>query len=135
LGLTANSVTMLGADPPQLLWSLGKHSRSRRAFEECEYFTVNVLGEDQASLAMQMAGPGDRYAGVEWQPAGSAGLPLFAGAVAWFECRCADVFDVGDHLSLIGDIIHHQRGTAAPLLYAGGQFLRLTRSRGARVAA
>ncbi len=63
VGLTANSVTMLGPDPPRLLWSLARQSRSRPAFSECEFFSVNVLGEHQADLARQMAGPGDRYAG------------------------------------------------------------------------
>jgi 4-hydroxyphenylacetate 3-hydroxylase, reductase component len=125
VGLTANSVTPISCDPPRLLWSLVRHSKSRAAFESAEYFCVNVLGESQAALARQMAGPGERYAGLQWTSAGAAGLPLFEGCVAWFECRRIAVHTVGDHLSFIGEVTHHHRGAARPLLYAGGNFARL----------
>jgi flavin reductase (DIM6/NTAB) family NADH-FMN oxidoreductase RutF len=129
VGLTANSVIPVSCDPPRLMWSLLRSSRSRAAFEAAEYFSVNVLGETQAALARRMAGPGDRFADLTWEVAGHTGLPLFAGCVAWFECARIAVYEAGDHLSFIGEVMHHHRNSEAPLLYAGGAFGRLTQER------
>lgn len=129
VGLTANSVIPVCCEPMRLMWSLVRTSRSRAAFETAEYFSVSVLGETQAPLARQMAGPGDRFAGLAWEEAGHAGLPLFIGCVAWFECRRIEVHEAGDHLSFIGEVTHYHRSSEAPLLYAGGAFGRLAQAR------
>lgn len=125
VGLTANSVTPVSCDPPRLLWSLVRHSRNLTVFETAEYFAVNVLGESQMALAKQMAGPGDRFADLTWTEAGHAGLPLFDGCAAWFECRRIAAHAAGDHVTFIGEVSFHHRGAASPLLYAGGAFARL----------
>ncbi len=127
-GLTVNSVAPVALAPARLLWSLGKRSSLRAAFEAAAGFTVNVLGEDQEALARQMSSPvADRFAGVAWG-ATRTGLPLLQGCVAAFECRTSSVAEIGDHLILVGDIVAYESAGGAPLLYLSGRYSRLERA-------
>lgn len=128
VGLTVNSVAPVALAPARLLWSLGKRSRLRAAFEASGGFTVNVLGEDQEALARQMsASAADRFAGVAWR-ATHAGLPLLRGCVATFECSTGSVAEIGDHLVFVGDIVAYESAGGAPLLYLSGRYSRLERA-------
>ncbi len=127
-GLTVNSVAPVALDPARLLWSLGKRSRLRAAFELAAGFTVNVLGEDQEALARQMSSSAtDRFAGVSWLPS-RAGLPLLHGCIANFECMTGSVAEIGDHLVFVGDIVAYESAGGAPLLYLSGRYSRLERA-------
>lgn len=127
-GLTVNSIAPVALAPARLLWSLGKRSRLRAAFEAAAGFTVNVLGEDQEDLARQMSSPAeDRFAGVAWRET-RAGLPLLQGCVATFECSTGSVAEIGDHLVFIGDIVAYESAGGAPLLYLSGRYSRLERA-------
>ena len=124
-GLTVNSVAPVALAPARLLWSLGARSKSRAAFEAAEYFTVNVLREDQLELARQMSSAvPERFAGVAWRPARS-GAPLIQGCVAAFECRRSSLVEVGDHVVFVGDIESFEAPGGAPLLYLSGRYSRL----------
>lgn len=128
VGMTVNSVAPVALAPARLLWSLGKRSRLRAAFEAAAGFTVNVLGEDQEALARQMSSPAaDRFAGVAWR-ATRAGLPLLHGCVANFECGTSSIAEIGDHLVFVGDILAYESAGGAPLLYLSGRYSRLERA-------
>lgn len=132
VGLTVNSVAPVALAPARLLWSLGSRSRCRPVFEEAQFFTVNVLREDQIDLARQMASRApDRFAGVAWRPALLSGLPVLDGCVASFECRRGSVTQIGDHVVIVGDIENCRETSGAPLLYLSGRYSRLHREAGA----
>ena len=76
-GVTANSYNSVSLDPPLVLWSLAKSSRSFAAFETCEAFAIHILSAHQQELAM-------RY-GVTSIPtlvAYREGIPVFSQAGA-----------------------------------------------------
>ena len=125
IGLTVNSFASLSIDPPLVLWSLAKHSPNLQAFREASHFCVNVLAEDQHSLALQFSRPAnDKFAGVAHEP-GMAGIPLLSRSIARFECSRSAVHEGGDHLIFIGQVQRYQTFEQPPLLFHGGSFQQL----------
>ena len=59
LGLTVNSFSSLSLDPPMILWSLDKKSKSLDALKQAPHFAVNVLASDQMDLSNNFARTGD----------------------------------------------------------------------------
>src|SRR5437870_5321723 len=75
VGFTATSFNSVSLEPPLVIWSLGRRSRSLPAFERAERYAVNVLAHDQAELAQRFSRPHtDRFAGVNYR-LGEAAAP------------------------------------------------------------
>ncbi len=101
-GLTVAAVTSMSAEPPSLLISLDRQSRSLPDLVESGRFAVNYLRGDRAEISRRFSlSVAERFAGVEWRP-GSTGMPiLHADSLAWLECRIDRVIEQGDHVILI----------------------------------
>src|SRR5437899_8923136 len=50
VGLTANSFNSVSLEPPMVLWSLARSSRSLAAFEGAAHWAVHVLAADQEAV-------------------------------------------------------------------------------------
>ena len=50
VGFTANSFNSVSLDPPLIVWSLARHSRSLAAFESASRYAVSVLAQNQVEL-------------------------------------------------------------------------------------
>src|SRR5437667_2917859 len=62
VGFTANSFNSVSLDPPLIIWSLARRSRSLQTFEGAERYAVNVLAHDQVELARRFSRPhADRF--------------------------------------------------------------------------
>lgn len=121
-GMTSNSFSSVSLEPPLILWSIRRASRSFGAFEACSHFAVNVLASDQMELSQRFARSGpDKFEGVDWKP-GKAGVPLLNDVAASFECQLGEVHDGGDHLILIGMVERYCRYDRPPLLFAKGRY-------------
>src|SRR5690349_2641716 len=73
-GLTCNAVCSVSADPPLLLFCLGKKAGSVSAFLERKAFVVNFLAAGRGELSTRFASAiDDKFAGVNWQPSALAG--------------------------------------------------------------
>ena len=122
VGFTANSFNSVSLDPPLVIWSLSRHSRSLDAFEGAEHYTVNVLAADQVALARRFSRPHlDRFAGVAFTP-GAHGAPLIEGCVAWLACRHHALHPAGDHMLFIGEVVAAAHRRAAPLLWHSARY-------------
>ena len=121
-GVTANSFASVSLDPPLVLWSISRRSRSFSAFEAAGSFAINVLASDQIHLAQRFASlESDKFADLAWSPA-ECGAPLIDGAVAHIECRRETAHQGGDHLILIGRVVRYARFEAEALLFAQGRY-------------
>lgn len=126
IAMTANSVVPIGSCPASLIWSLGRKSRSRAAFEYSSVFGVSLLEETQLPIASQMASiVENRFAGLDWFQGGETGVPLIEGSTAHFECVRTCTYELGDHVSFIGKIVDWQLGSCEPLLYLAGRYICL----------
>jgi flavin reductase (DIM6/NTAB) family NADH-FMN oxidoreductase RutF len=103
-GLTCQSFSSLSLDPPLVLLSTSRSSKTWPRIEATGRFAVNVLGEDQVALSDRFAvSGGDKFASVGWRP-GALGNPLLDGAIAHIECDVHAVHDGGDHVIVLGRV-------------------------------
>lgn len=122
VGVTASSFNSVSLTPPLILWSLDKSALSCSAFETSEHFIVNVLASDQLAVSERFARRGsEKFQGLEFSQ-GVGGAPLLAGCAASFQCRRTFIYEGGDHLILVGEVVSFAESGQAALLFYRGQY-------------
>ena len=122
VGFTANSFNSVSLEPPLIIWSLARRSRSLGVFEGAMQYAVNVLAHDQVELARRFSRPHtDRFAGVPFRLAASD-APLIEGCAAWLECRHHALHPAGDHMLFIGEVISAAHRRLPPLVWHSGRY-------------
>lgn len=121
-GVTVNSVASVSLDPPLVLWSIARTSRSFELFEASKGFAINILSKDQTDVSRQFSSmTTDKFAGLDIIR-GHAGIPLIKGAVAHIECTNEASHDGGDHVVRIGRAVNVRRYAGDPLLFVQGRY-------------
>jgi 3-hydroxy-9,10-secoandrosta-1,3,5(10)-triene-9,17-dione monooxygenase reductase component len=126
LGLTCQSFSSLSLDPPLVLFSPARTSRTWPRIREVGRLCVNVLAEGHCELSAAMARSGtDKFAGVRWDTS-AHGAPRLGGAVAWLDCVVEAEYDGGDHTIVVA-AVHGLSAdpSARPLLYYQGRYAAL----------
>lgn len=119
VGLTVNSFNSVSLDPPMVLWSLAKKSRSRQAFIDAGHFAVHILAVEQGELATRFASQSDRFGGLVLERS-EQGLPLLQGCAARFQCKVISCYEGGDHEIFVGEVSAFEHfGRPALVLHAG----------------
>jgi len=100
-GFTASAVCSVTDDPPTLLVCMNRSSDNNAAFKRTGVLCVNTLAGSQQALSPIFGGVTDhdmagRFACAEWTLL-STGAPVLEGALAAFDCRVAQVVEVGTH--------------------------------------
>jgi flavin reductase (DIM6/NTAB) family NADH-FMN oxidoreductase RutF len=124
-GLTSSAVCSVSASPPLLLVCVDKKSRTLEAIQSSGAFVANILAAGAEELSRKFASKAhDKFAGVVWEPAESAGgAPILVDDVeAYAECLVAQVVDAGDHYVIIGSVEGGGVKARAPLLYFQGRY-------------
>lgn len=122
VGLTVNSFNSVSLDPPLVLWSLAKSSASIQAFERATAFVIHVLSASQEELATRFATKNiDRFAGLDIAR-GYGGAPLIPGCAARFECKKAYLYEGGDHVIFVGEVLEFERSDKPVLAFHGGKY-------------
>jgi flavin reductase (DIM6/NTAB) family NADH-FMN oxidoreductase RutF len=65
-------------------------------------FTINILSDEQESIAWQFAGSKQEILEIDWDNKGIS--PKINGSVAWMECKPWREYDAGDHVLFVGEI-------------------------------
>ena len=123
IGITANSFASVSLDPPLVLFSVGRQSRSLAAFQAARHVAVNVLSRHQLALCRRFArSASDKWSGIDFE-LWDHGCPIFPGSVASFECGIQAMHEGGDHIILVGHVEHMATDPAAePLLFLKGAY-------------
>lgn len=123
LGVTVNSLTSVSLDPPLALFCLEKTARTAEAFLAANRFSFNVLRADQREVSQKFARAPEADEG-DFEI--REGAPVLREALATMICAPYDVAGGGDHLILLGKVLHvsHREG-GAPLLYFGGRYAEI----------
>jgi flavin reductase (DIM6/NTAB) family NADH-FMN oxidoreductase RutF len=66
LALVVGSFTSVSLDPPLVGFLPDKRSTTWPLIHSAGHFAVNILGSDQTALCRQLAGKGEKMAGVAW---------------------------------------------------------------------
>ena len=123
LGITANSFNSVSLDPPLVLFSLHRAAYSLGAFTDGGHFAVNILSESQRELSQRFAKAlVDKWHGVDFET-WETGAPILKECIAAFECRTRALYDGGDHVIFLGEVLRLRcEIEGRPLLYYRGRY-------------
>jgi flavin reductase (DIM6/NTAB) family NADH-FMN oxidoreductase RutF len=120
-GMTVSSFTSVELEPPLLMVSLSRETRTHGLVENSGVFGVTILREDQQAISDRFAGRvadgADRFTGLQTIVL-STGAPFLAGGLAFFDCKVVATYLVGGHTLFVGEVIAIQTvQDGAPLIY------------------
>lgn len=121
-GMAVNSFSSVSLDPPLVSFCAARTSTTWPRIQ-AGAFTVNVLGEDHAELSRRFAEKGaDRFAGLGHR-SGATGAPVLDGVAAHLDCELYVVHEAGDHLIVVGQVVHLAADEGVrPLVFHGGDY-------------
>jgi len=128
---TASAVCSVTDDPPTLLVCMNRGSDSYEAFKANAVLCVNTLAAAQEPLSPIFAGfthhvMAERFAEADWVTL-ATGAPVLTDAVVSFDCRIAQVSEVGTHSVFFCEVEAIQAGPAHEgLIYFGRSYHRIT---------
>jgi flavin reductase (DIM6/NTAB) family NADH-FMN oxidoreductase RutF len=122
-GLTANAVASVSLDPPLILVSVSRESRTLPHILEDGTFAVSVLDADGEALARRFSSPESdgRFDGVAHRSE-VTGSPVLQSALAWTDCRIHALHEAGDHVILMGEVLECDARDGDPLLFFRGAY-------------
>lgn len=122
-GLTVSAFTSLSLDPPMVLVSIDRKSKSHQHLIEGAPIGISVLAAGHTDVAVQFARHvDDRFAGINIVRRGEQDIPFVGDAAAWFLGDVRDRYVGGDHIIItvaVRECGWHDGGR--PLLYRGGR--------------
>ncbi len=128
-GVTVNSFTSVSLDPPLILVSLARTSRSLDIFNAAKHFAVSLLRDDQRHVSTVFASAtADQFNEAAHRP-GLGGCPVVEPNLVSFECDVFARHDGGDHVLLLGKVVVLNTASdrpPQPLLYFRGQYRELS---------
>lgn len=124
-GMTANAVMSVSLRPPLLAIAVDDRSYTHDLISRAGHFTVNILSETQAEVALRFARPMAREADLFDGPSARTptGDPLLDGTLCYLACEVASAHQEGDHVLYVGRVIQLWRAPeqAAPLVFYRGR--------------
>jgi flavin reductase (DIM6/NTAB) family NADH-FMN oxidoreductase RutF len=120
-GATVSSFASLSLSPPMVSVALEERSSLLQAVLAAGRYGVVVLRDGQQDLASRFARRDvDRFDGTPWEL--DHGLPRLTSGGGWLVCELAEAVAGGDHMLLLGHVVHTRRASAPPLIYAHRTF-------------
>jgi flavin reductase (DIM6/NTAB) family NADH-FMN oxidoreductase RutF len=122
LGLTVNSFTSVSLDPPLVLFNLSTSLASLSELLQADTFAVNVLTDGQRELSARFAcAQSDKWASASSRPGRATSCPVLVPHLAVFEGARYAAHEAGDHMIVIGRVLHFEcNESASPLLFFRG---------------
>ena len=115
-GLLVSSLCSYSVQPPSVLFSVNRDSRSYLALRQCDDFGVHLLGAADELVARVFAGHSDdKFAGLSWDWDGE--VPRLAGVPVYLYCRRQRVIEHGTHAIVVGDVTEGRIRSGEPLVY------------------
>ncbi|MFE7098331.1 flavin reductase family protein [Streptomyces erythrochromogenes] len=124
--MTANSFVSISLDPPRVLVSVMKSSRTYPAIDSSGELQVHLLSDRQGDVARLFASrdkPFGRDLEGHFSTDGEGSHPYLPGALASLGCRIEERFPGGDHTLFLARVEHVRPGedTGGALLFHRGR--------------
>ncbi|WP_078656065.1 flavin reductase family protein [Streptomyces fulvoviolaceus] len=123
-GVTVNSFTSVSLDPPLILVSIARSSRTHTLLSG-RPFAINILGAEQMAVARHFAG-GEPDLTVTWD---EGSVPSLDGSLARLFCEPWQRLDGGDHSLFLGRVVDLDYRDGNALAYHESRFTSLTAPR------
>lgn len=126
-GVTTTSVVALSVEPPSLIACVRRRSRIGQQLGRTRRFCVNLLSQDQRSVAEAFAVrrslDKDRFRHGQWV-CGTTGSPVLMDSLASFECGADLIYGYPGNVVVIGSVqqVRHAAEPASPLVSVAGHF-------------
>jgi len=122
-GFTASAVCSVTDDPPTLLVCVNRQNDSHATLLANGVLCVNTLAAGQQELSALFGGATAdqvaRFAAGSWHTL-ETGAPVLQGAVVSFDCRIAQVTEIGTHSVIFGQVLAIRHGSVHDgLIYFG----------------
>jgi flavin reductase ActVB len=129
---STGTLTYVSYEPPLVATPLAASSRTLTLLRERGAFSVSMLADNQAELAVRAAQPstGDKFAEQGIPVLDDDLAPAVAGAALVLWCMLESTSDAGSYLLCVGRVERSRRGGRGPLL----RFERRYRALGAVLA-
>jgi len=119
-GLTTQAYMGLSIEPPLVLVSIDKTSRTLPALQRSRAFVINFLKTGAEELATLFASKSDeKFKDLRWEPAPrAAGAPILrAASLAYAACTVTEIHDAGDHILFVASLEAGEVLGGTPLMY------------------
>lgn len=129
-GFTASSFASVSMNPPLVLVCVAETAESHAAFVRARRFAVNVIGNEHKDVALHFSRKHpDKFAGQDFcfGTSGEPAPPVLRGVAAALVCETHEVFHLGDHAVLVGEVKDVQTHPGTPLVYVDRAFHALER--------
>lgn len=126
-GMTANSVMSVSLRPPLVAVAVDERALTNALIREAGHFALNILTEEQQTLAERFAKRRARgtelFDGVAFE-AGPHGDPLIDGCIGRVSCELTSSHIEGDHSLFVGRAVAFSSSSAKgnPLIFYRGRF-------------
>lgn len=130
-GITCTSAGSLSASPPLAMFSVDAKTGFADVVSGSGMFAINYLADDRAGWASAFSRGGKSLDElVHMVGTGRTGTPVLrSGTTAVLECRLESQHEAGDHVIVIGAVVHARAdATTAPLIYHAGTYGSFTQS-------
>jgi flavin reductase (DIM6/NTAB) family NADH-FMN oxidoreductase RutF len=123
IGVTVNSFTSVSLDPPLISFNVAKTLGSYDDLRQAETFAVNLLTDAQSRVSTGFArSQSDKWAGT-MSRSGVTQNPVLLPHLAVFECARYAAHEAGDHLIIIGRVLHFEAAdNETPLVFFRGRY-------------
>jgi len=126
IGITVNSFSSVSLKPALVSWSLDSSARRYKEFSEAEYFTISVLTENQEELSnlfAERSWDDSVFEDTQWY-LGHNEVPQLPDVSARFHCKTANLYEGGDHLIIVAEVLDYESEAQAPLIFCQGRYGR-----------
>ena len=124
VGMTANAFMSISIEPPLVLVSVRGVSRFLAAIHVASRFGISFLSEQQQGLSAHFGGK--PLKGFQADFIYHDGIPLIADSLAYVVAQASQLHEAGDHVLVIGQIVHMHLGEPRrPLVFYGGKYKQI----------
>jgi flavin reductase (DIM6/NTAB) family NADH-FMN oxidoreductase RutF len=107
-GMTVSAFTSIALQPPLVLVSIEKTSRTHDMIQNSEHFGVTILADDQKDISDRFAGripafDDNRFLELAIETL-TSGAPFIVGGLAYLDCHIVHTYDTGLHTLFIGEV-------------------------------
>ncbi len=118
-GITVNAFCSVSLNPPLVLISIDKTTKTHAVLAQSRVYAVNILSENQQEYSARFARrEGDSvktFDDIKFTT-GETGSPLFEEALAYADCRVVAEYEGGDHTLFMAEVldIHYNQSEKIP---------------------
>ena len=117
-GTMVNAFAAVSVDPPLVQITMTRASRAAGYLEGAP-FAINILSLEQVDAARHFAG---KVVDPEPEWTLDGNVPVLTGNAATLKCRPWNIYDGGDHIIVVGEVIALDITKREPLVLFGGEF-------------